>query len=92
MIKRSTEAYMEAKDNRVLLWLNIDDCLKGNDPDHIGTPLQIAKVMVEKNVRSWMNSSSMDHGREYGFRVNNVRALVGDAMTHLLAEKKGKKA
>lgn len=92
MIKRSTEPYMEAKGNRVLLWLNIDDCLNGNDPDHIGTPLQIAKVMVEKGIRSWMNSSSMDSGRDFGFRVNNVRGLISDAMNKLLAEKKEKRS
>lgn len=39
-----------------------------------------ASMLIEEGVTSWMNSSSMDFGDEYGFDEPDVRRLLAEEM------------
>lgn len=75
---------MEARNGKVWLWLNIDDCLRARAPDFKGTPRVIAAALIANNIELWMNSSSMDFGRQHGFRKNDVRGLIVEEGRKLL--------
>lgn len=66
--------FLNARDGKVEAWdkgTAIED-----EPDFIGSPDEVREWLLENERMSWLCSSSMDFGTEYGFDEDNVKALV----------------
>lgn len=56
-------------------------------PDLTGSPREVAQWLMDNGVTSWMNSSSMDFGTEYGFADDDVRSLIIEEGDRIIAER-----
>lgn len=73
---------LTALDGRIQVWKDPVAAY----PELTGSPREVAQWLLDNGVNSWMNSSSMDFGTEYGFAEDDVRSLVLEEGDRILAD------